>query len=67
DYERMFDPFYRGKKAQQLFPSGSGLGLSIAKKISDAHRGTIDVAGRANHGTTVSIKLPLERSKGCQG
>ncbi|MGI9449547.1 MAG: ATP-binding protein [Geminicoccaceae bacterium] len=67
DYERMFDPFYRGKKARQLFPSGSGLGLSIAKKISDAHRGTIYVAGRANHGTTVSIKLPLERSNGCQG
>ena len=67
DHERMFDPFYRGKKARQLFPSGSGLGLSIAKKISDAHRGTIHVAGRANYGTTVSIKLPLEQSNGCQG
>ncbi|MGI9493809.1 MAG: sensor histidine kinase [Geminicoccaceae bacterium] len=67
DHERMFDPFYRGKKARQLFPSGSGLGLSIAKKISDAHRGTICVAGRVDRGTTVSIKLPLDRCNGCQG
>jgi len=60
DRERMFDPFYRGKRARQLFPNGNGLGLSIAKKISDAHRGTIFVAGRATQGTTVSLRLPLD-------
>lgn len=60
DQARIFDPFYRGKKARQLFPSGSGLGLSIAKTISDAHRGAISVSGRPANGTTVSIKLPLE-------
>ncbi|MDH3659159.1 MAG: HAMP domain-containing histidine kinase [Alphaproteobacteria bacterium] len=67
DQERIFDPFYRGKKARQLFPNGSGLGLSIARKILDAHRGTICVANRADRGTTVSIKLPLESRNGCQG
>lgn len=60
DQTRLFDPFYRGKKARQLFPSGSGLGLSIAKTISDAHRGAICMSGRPTKGTTVSIKLPLE-------
>ncbi|MGI9449113.1 MAG: sensor histidine kinase, partial [Geminicoccaceae bacterium] len=65
DRERMFDPFYRGNKARRLFPSGSGLGLSIARKISDAHRGTICVAGEADRGTVVSIRLPLE-SCGCR-
>ncbi|MEL6961587.1 MAG: HAMP domain-containing sensor histidine kinase, partial [Pseudomonadota bacterium] len=67
DGTRMFDPFYRGKTAQRLFPSGSGLGLSIAKKISDAHSGTIDIAARADCPTTVSINLPLESHNGYQG
>lgn len=67
DQQRIFDPFYRGKKARRLFPSGSGLGLSIARKISDAHRGSINVTGEADQGTRVSIKLPLESCGGCRG
>lgn len=66
DQQRMFDPFYRGNKARRLFPSGSGLGLSIARKISDAHRGTICVTGEADRGTKVSIKLPLQNDDGCR-
>ncbi|MGI9509655.1 MAG: ATP-binding protein [Geminicoccaceae bacterium] len=59
DRSRIFDPFYRGGRARELYPSGSGLGLSIAKSITDAHRGVIRVSGHAACGTTVSIKLPL--------
>ncbi|MGH1479531.1 MAG: sensor histidine kinase [Geminicoccales bacterium] len=67
DQQRMFDPFYRGNKARRLFPNGSGLGLSIARKISDAHRGTISVIGKADRGTKVSIKLPLQNCEGGRG
>jgi signal transduction histidine kinase len=52
--EKVFEPFVTfGKKA------GTGLGLAIAKKIVEAHGGSIDVAdGPGGLGTTFSIKLP---------
>ena len=57
--ERVFERAYRGARARQLRPSGIGLGLTIARWITDVHGGTIDLARRAEGGTTVSIRLPL--------
>lgn len=44
-------------------PSGSGLGLSIAKKIISDHQGEISVKSEPNKGSTFKIRLPLH-SKG---
>jgi signal transduction histidine kinase len=41
DQPHIFEDFYRGHDADQV--AGSGLGLAIAKKIVDAHKGTISV------------------------
>ncbi|GAB5406491.1 MAG: ATP-binding protein [Aureliella sp.] len=51
--------FYRVDKARTRQHGGSGLGLSIAKKIIDAHRGILHIASTPTTGTEVCIELPL--------
>lgn len=59
DRPHIFDRFYRGDLARGKSGSGGyGLGLSIAKKIVDAHHGTISVASQPNKGTTFTVHLP---------
>jgi signal transduction histidine kinase len=54
----IFDPFYRGKKAIQDQIHGAGLGLSLARRIVDAHHGIIQVHTDAGRGTEFLIRLP---------
>jgi signal transduction histidine kinase len=54
----IFDPFYRGKRAMEDQVEGTGLGLSLVKKIIEAHQGTISVESQVNRGTRFVIHLP---------
>ncbi|MGG1311017.1 MULTISPECIES: sensor histidine kinase [Cohnella] len=54
----LFERFYRVDEARQRSTGGSGLGLSIAKRIIDQHDGTIKVFSKSGSGTTVVIQLP---------
>ena len=54
---RIFDRFYRGENARTSSASGSGLGLSIAKWIVEAHGGTIEAASVIGVGTKMTIVL----------
>lgn len=58
DRTRVFERFYRSDKSR-TGAAGFGLGLSIAKRIADSHRGTIKVSGRTGGGSQFEIKLPL--------
>ena len=53
---RIFDPFYRLHNNNQY--SGSGLGLTLAKKIVDDHRGFIKASSKINAGTRINIYMP---------
>lgn len=55
---RIFDPFFRVEEARDAMGGGSGLGLSIAKRAVEAHRGTI-AAENASPGLRVRIAIPL--------
>jgi len=54
----MFERFYRVDEARHRTTGGSGLGLSIAKKIIDIHDGSVEVYSKPGEGTTISILFP---------
>jgi protein-histidine pros-kinase len=51
----IFEPFFTTKPAGM----GTGLGLSVAKRIISDHGGEISIKSKEGEGTTVTIKLPL--------
>jgi signal transduction histidine kinase len=53
---RIFYPFYTTKK------QGSGVGLSMAKKIVNSHRGTIDIDRSPGGGAVFTVRLPMAPS-----
>lgn len=53
---RIFSLFQRGTRAQKT--EGSGLGLSICKRIVERHGGSISVSSTDGDGTTFTIELP---------
>lgn len=58
DVSRVFERFYRAEKSRSRTGGGSGLGLSIAKSIVEAHGGRIWIDQTGSAGTTVSFALP---------
>ena len=61
DLPLVFDRFYRGDKEKTEGVKGSGIGLTIVKRIVEAHQGTITVESKQGEGTTFRIKLPVNQ------
>jgi len=61
DVERLFEKFFRASHTEQN-TSGSGLGLSICKRLVEGHGGEIRVQSTLGKGTTFSVYLPCEAS-----
>jgi signal transduction histidine kinase len=57
DIVQVFQPFSRLEQARAM-AAGSGLGLSSARKIIEAHGGIIRLMSQPQHGTTVEVRLP---------
>lgn len=60
DIPHLFDRFYRSDKARSKKEiNGYGIGLSIAKKIIDQHKGYIKIESELEKGTMVIVSLPI--------
>lgn len=55
---RIFDKFMQAQNAASRYRGGAGLGLFVAKKIVELHRGTIEVDSVQGQGTTFVVRLP---------
>jgi signal transduction histidine kinase len=58
DQASIFEPFYRVDRSRSRKTGGYGLGLSIAKRVVEAHGGTLTVQDNAGRGTTFVVTLP---------
>ncbi|MEJ8543949.1 ATP-binding protein [Brevibacillus borstelensis] len=63
DQERIFERFFKADRSRNRAMGGSGLGLSIVKKIVGLHQGRIAVQSQPGEGTTFIITLPEEKSE----
>jgi signal transduction histidine kinase len=60
DIDRVFEQFYRVEKSRSTQYGGSGLGLTIVKRIIELHRGDITIESEPNTGTRIYIRLPIQ-------
>lgn len=59
DLPHIFDRFYRADRSRSRYSGGAGLGLSIVKRVAEAHNGYATVASTPGRGSTFAIWLPL--------
>ena len=52
---KIFEPFFSEGKSD-----GTGLGMSMAKKLIESHGGTISISSEVGTGTTFHVSLPLD-------
>jgi signal transduction histidine kinase len=55
---RIFEPFYRAPDALAAQIQGAGLGLSLVKRIVEAHRGRVEVRSDPGRGSDFVVTLP---------
>jgi signal transduction histidine kinase len=59
DLPRIFEPFYRGREAVDRQIHGSGLGLSLVRRIAESHGGRITVETGRETGSSFTLRLPV--------
>jgi signal transduction histidine kinase/CheY-like chemotaxis protein/CHASE3 domain sensor protein/HPt (histidine-containing phosphotransfer) domain-containing protein len=61
---RLFEPFSQVPESGASGPVGSGLGLSICKRLAELMDGTIEMQSQPGRGTTIYVTLRLESAPG---
>jgi signal transduction histidine kinase len=63
---RIFDPFYRSPRVQVAQVHGTGLGLSLAKRIAESMGGRLSVLSELSAGSTFTLHLQIAKGDGSQ-
>ncbi|WP_053178079.1 HAMP domain-containing sensor histidine kinase [Peribacillus loiseleuriae] len=66
DQKHIFERFFKADLSRTVSNGGSGLGLSIVKKIVDIHHGTISVQSKLGKETVFLTTMPLEQTEKSQ-
>ena len=56
---RVFDQFYRVDKSRSRSTGGAGIGLTIVRKLVEAHGGTVRVESKSGEGARFVVNLPV--------
>jgi signal transduction histidine kinase len=67
DQDRIFNPFYRAADVVVAQIQGAGLGLSLVKRIVEAHDGRIHVRSAPGEGSSFVVILPVAHGDGAEG
>ncbi len=62
DLATIMEPFAQARKSAHLSHEGTGLGLSLSKKLTELHGGTLSLESELGKGTTVSVWFPKTRT-----
>ena len=61
DLMHVFERFYKADKARDRTLGGSGLGLSLVKKIVELHGGMVTAQSEPGHGSTFEVTMPISK------
>ncbi|MEK6967572.1 MAG: ATP-binding protein, partial [Nanoarchaeota archaeon] len=61
--EKLFEKFYQVDDYMTRTHRGTGLGLTIVKRLVELHKGTISVESQIGQGSKFTVILPIEPSK----
>ena len=59
ELDRVFDEFYRIKNEDTLDIPGTGLGLSLVKRLVELHQGQIEAESTPGAGSVFTVRIPL--------
>lgn len=60
DQAQIFDEFFRTTEAKDFSPLGTGLGLTLVKRIVESYGGEVSVESEAGRGSRFTFRLPIE-------
>lgn len=59
DQARLFEPFFRADRSRARATGGLGLGLVLARRVAEAHGGTLTIESKLGEGTRARVRLPV--------
>ena len=67
DIDQVFEQFYRVDSSRTRTTGGAGLGLTIVKRLVEAHGGEIRIESKINAGSTFTVSLPGSMTNAVSG